>query len=83
MPSRKSKKSEDEVQAARRIFDVIIQESETISMSLVSRVMSEMGRKGGAKGGKRRLETLTPERRSEIASLAAKKRWSKKNAKKK
>ena len=30
----------------------------------------------GAKGGKARAEKLTPERRSEIARDAAKKRWS-------
>jgi hypothetical protein len=34
---------------------------------LVSRVMREMGRKGG----KRRLETMTPEQRSEVAKKAA------------
>jgi hypothetical protein len=40
--------------------------------------MSEMGEKGGKIGGKRRLETLTPERRREIALSAARARWSKK-----
>ncbi len=29
----------------------------------------------GAKGGKKRAENMTPERRSEIAKKAAKKRW--------
>jgi hypothetical protein len=43
--------------------------------SQVSRVMAEMGRRGGKIGGKRRLETLSPERRREIALLAAKARW--------
>jgi hypothetical protein len=33
------------------------------------------GRKGGVKGGKARAEKLTPERRSEIARLAAQARW--------
>ena len=32
-------------------------------------------RKGGSKGGKARAESLTLERRSEIASNAAKTRW--------
>jgi hypothetical protein len=41
----------------------------------ISRIMTEMGRKGGRIGGKRRLETLTPERRQEIALKAAKARW--------
>jgi len=36
-----------------------------------------LGRLGGAKGGKARAEKLSPERRSEIASDAAKTRWGK------
>jgi hypothetical protein len=36
----------------------------------VSEVMREMGRKGGKIGGKRRLETMTPEERAEIARKA-------------
>ncbi len=36
-----------------------------------------LGRLGGLKGGKARAEKLSPERRKEIAQLAAKKRWSK------
>jgi hypothetical protein len=86
MPRRKSiPESEDEVQSARRVFDAVITESEslTVTKSMISLVMSEMGKKGGSKGGKMRLVTMTPERRSEVASLAAKKRWSKKRAKKK
>ena len=35
----------------------------------------EYAQKGGLKGGRRRAELLTPERRREIAQLAAKKRW--------
>lgn len=48
------------------------------SASLISQVMAEMGRKGGRIGGKRRLETLTDRRRSQIAKQAALARWSKK-----
>lgn len=33
----------------------------------ISEVMKAMGRKGGKIGGKRRLETMTPEQRSEVA----------------
>ena len=36
-----------------------------------------LGRLGGLKGGKARMEKLTPEQRSEIAKKAAKARWSK------
>lgn len=41
---------------------------------LISKIMAEMGRKGGKIGGKRSLETMTPEERSaraKKASLAA------------
>jgi hypothetical protein len=44
------------------------------SRSEISRIMALMGAKGGKKGGKiggkRRLETLSPERRREIARNA-------------
>jgi hypothetical protein len=35
----------------------------------------ELGRAGGLKGGKARAESLSPERRSEIAKKAAAARW--------
>lgn len=38
---------------------------------------AELGRKGGLKGGKARLEVLSPERRSMIAKKAATARWRK------
>ena len=37
--------------------------------------MGELGRAGGLKGGKARAESLSQERRSEIAKQAAAKRW--------
>jgi hypothetical protein len=48
-----------------------------INKELISLVMSEFGRRGGSIGGKRSLETMTPEERSaraKIASLAAAKK---------
>lgn len=44
----------------------------------VSMFMAELGRKGGKKGGKRRLETMTPKERSAVARKAAHARWDKK-----
>ncbi len=38
-----------------------------------------MGRRGGLKGGRARAESMTSERRSEIAKIAAQKRWGLKN----
>jgi hypothetical protein len=43
----------------------------------VSKFMAKMGSKGGKIGGKRRLVTMTPEERSQIASDAARARWQK------
>lgn len=40
-------------------------------------VKAQSGRKGGLKGGTARAESLTPERRSQIAKKAAQKRWAK------
>jgi len=43
----------------------------------ISRVMAELGRKGGRIGGKNRAASMTPERRREIALKAARSRWDK------
>jgi hypothetical protein len=39
--------------------------------------MSKLGAKGGKVGGKRRLETMTQDERSAIASKAARAMWAK------
>jgi hypothetical protein len=39
--------------------------------AIVSRVMSEMGRKVGKKGGKARMGALTPKQRTTLARKAA------------
>jgi len=44
----------------------------------ISRVMSELGKRGGRIGGKRRAESMTKERRREIALKAARARWDQK-----
>ena len=49
---------------------------------LVSLVMSEMGKRGGKFGGKRSLETMTPEERRERAIKAVQAREAKRNEKK-
>ena len=77
-------KNPDVVQNARRVFDEALAsvEETTVSANMISLVMAELGRRGGRIGGKRRLVTMTAERRQEIARLAARKRWGKKTAKK-
>jgi hypothetical protein len=44
--------------------------------------MAKLGAKGGKIGGKRRMETLTQQRRGEIALKAANARWDKERRKK-
>jgi hypothetical protein len=89
MPKRSSKAKPDVVQNAKRVFDHVIEQTESMSMTvignpaLLSEVMREMGRRGGQIGGKRRLVTLSDERRKEIASQAAKARWGTKKKRKK
>jgi hypothetical protein len=85
MPKRKSKPKLDTVQNARRVMLASVGESDTandtpapVTKSVISQVMAEMGRKGGRIGGKRRLETLSDRRRSQIAKDAARARWGKK-----
>jgi hypothetical protein len=90
MPKRLSKNShpQDVNQAAFQMVhratagDESTDHPANVTKSDISRVMAAMGRKGGKIGGKRRLETLTPERRSEIAIKAAESRWAKHSEKK-
>lgn len=49
--------------------------------SEISRVMAEMGRKGGKIGGKRKLTTRTLEQRREVALKAAQARWANRKTK--
>jgi hypothetical protein len=43
----------------------------------IRRVMSALGHRGGKKGGKRRMETMTQKERSDVAFKAARARWDK------
>lgn len=51
-----------------------------VTKSDISRVMAAMGRKGGAIGGRRRMVTMTPEQRQQVALKAAQTRWAKRKA---
>ena len=79
---KRSSKRLDTVQNARRVVLASVGEEPApvtvpASRALISKVMAEMGRKGGRIGGKRRLETLSDRRRTAIARQAAKARWAK------
>ena len=78
MPKRtRNSKTLDTVQNARRVFIEAVESTETVELTIVQKVMREMGAKGGKIGGKRRLETMTDEQRRRSARKAAKARWAK------
>ena len=72
----KVQRSRDTNQRAKQIVELATGEiTEPVSEKNPAAVA--LGRLGGLKGGKARAEKLSPERRKEIAQLAAKKRWGK------
>ncbi len=75
---KRAKRPTDINQLAYQLVKESTEEKEpSVSKSEISRVMREMGRRGGKKGGKRRLETMTAQQRSEVAHKAAQARWAK------
>ena len=81
MPTRASKKrppkKEDEIQAARRVVDTIIEKTERVIDPAVSAAAAALSKLGASKGGEARAKSLTPKRRAEIAKKAAAARWKK------
>ncbi|HRH95588.1 MAG TPA: hypothetical protein PLB55_06610 [Prosthecobacter sp.] len=86
MPKRSSirKPKEDFSQTAFRIVQELTSEKPKTKVTLSTalddagvrkEIMREMGKRGGQKGGKARAESLTPNKRAEIATKAAKARW--------
>lgn len=72
-------KRKDENQLAKSIIDDIIEETESEDWNKPQKEKNPaavaLGKLGGAKGGKARADKLSDERKSEIASNAAKLRW--------
>ncbi len=78
--AKKKRQSEPDVnQLAYRLVQESTSEpnEEALTKAQISQLMAAMGRKGGKIGGKRRMVTMTPEERSQIALRAAQARWSK------
>jgi len=63
-------------QLAKLITDLSAKEKDDSTKVEKNQAAVALGRLGGLKGGKARAESLTPERRKEIAEKAARKRWS-------
>ena len=84
----KGKRPRDPNQLAKWIVDqstsenpMPVQEAQPqappVDPAALSQYMSNIGRKGGKIGGKRRLKTMTSEERKKVALKAAKARWKK------
>lgn len=75
----KRKRPSDPIELAKVIGDIatgqVKDEKTAPTFDEIRRVMSSLGKIGGAKGGKARAENLSAKRRSEIAKKAAKARW--------
>lgn len=83
MPKRikQEKRPTDVNELAHHLVEVSTRENDDTPQATreqISRFMAEMGRKGGKKGGKRRLETMSAKERSRIAKKAARSRWNSK-----
>jgi hypothetical protein len=71
------KRPRDPNQRAKLIVDIATGESDAPrAPSPKNAAAVELGRRGGAKGGKARAAKLTPQKRSDIARKAAAARWS-------
>jgi hypothetical protein len=77
MPKRSSKES-DPVKNALRVVETATGGQLTPKRRKNPHAVA-LGRKGGLKGGASRAAKLTPERRAEIAKIAAQSRWKKKS----
>jgi hypothetical protein len=77
MPKRISKKLKDSNQIAAAVVALSTSEPADFDPATLSKVMAEMGRRGGKIGGKRRLKTMTSDQRKAAATKAAKARWDK------
>ena len=77
MPTRSSKRPRDANQLAKHIVDIAAGEVEDErKRGSKNPAAVALGKLGGQKGGRARAKSMSAERRSEIARLAARKRWS-------
>ena len=80
----KKKRSTDENEVAFQLVQRSTQEPEPSTPATpqtLSEYFAQIGSKGGKIGGKRRLKTMTPEERRNVAKKAAKARWKRSRAK--
>lgn len=77
MPKRISRNIKDANLIGAAVVEAATSEQPPTDRETISRIMAEMGRKGGKIGGKKSLETMTAKQRTARAKQAAKARWNK------
>jgi hypothetical protein len=77
MTEQRKKRPRDPLQLAKLIGDIATGQVQDREDDGKDAAAAARGRLGGLQGGKARAEQLTPERRKEIATAAAAKRWRK------
>ena len=80
MTAKRPKRPRDPIQLGKLVGDILTGQVEDRAPTPPidpnkNQSAVELGRKGGLKGGRARAESLTPERRKEIAQNAANRRW--------
>lgn len=76
MPKRSSKRPRDANQLAKLVVDIATGEmQDTSTTGGKNPAAVALGRLGGQKGGKARAAKLSPQRRRQIAKIAASVRW--------
>jgi hypothetical protein len=79
MPKRSSKPPRDPIQAAHSVLAQLTgEEPRRLPPEPKDPLAVELGRRGGLKGGKARMASMTPAERKESAKKAAEARWRKK-----
>ena len=78
MATKRLKRPRDPLSLAKLVGDIATGQAEDRVEDARNPAAVELGRRGGLKGGKARWANLSPEQRSEAASLAAQARWRKK-----
>jgi hypothetical protein len=78
MPKRSGKPPFDPIQAAHSILAQLTgEEPHRVPSPEKDPIAVELGRRGGLKGGKKRMEALTQDERKELGRKAAAARWKK------
>jgi hypothetical protein len=80
MAETRKKRPRDPIALAKLVGDIATGQTEDRVEDKRNSAAVELGRRGGKKGGRMRWANLTPEQRTEAASLAAQARWRKKRS---